>query len=132
MRATQLKQLLCLAVLLTSCWVTPASAWLQIVENYVDTNGHGSALAVRGYHVFLADGPRGLKIFNLSYPRAASLTGRVSVPGGIMEDVAVDGDMVVLTDATNKRVHFVDVWNLMRPRVAATVAAGGDVPRRIH
>lgn len=62
----------------------------------LETDG-GSArqLAVKDDYVFLADGPGGLVIVDLSDPSAPSFSGRVDYSGDVT-GVALDGDLIVL------------------------------------
>lgn len=86
-------------------------------------------VCVQSYYGYLADGAAGLKIINLSNPRYVRTTGSISLPGSFIEQVAVSGDMAVLTD-TNGRIHFVNVRDKMRPRLEWTLETN-DTPRAI-
>ena len=94
------------------------------------TGGDARGIALRDHYVFLADGRGGLKIFNMSNPEVVMLTGRLVLPESFVDQVALDGDMVVLTDTRNKRIHLVDVWDVMRPRLGKTHSLQ-DLPRAV-
>ena len=109
----------------------PLFPQIQVLEKNVNTDGDTRGMAVQDYYVYLADWARGLKIINMSNPHAYVLVGALALPGCFVEQVAVDNNIVVLTDTQNNRIHFVDAHDLMRPRLVESLDVNGDVPRRI-
>ncbi|MFC1885037.1 hypothetical protein ACFL2O_09725 [Thermodesulfobacteriota bacterium] len=118
-------------VLSIGVWGPPASADVDLKERYMKTGGDTRGIDVRKFHVFLADGSKGLKIINLSNPNRAMLTGFLSIPDSFVEQVAVDKNMAVLTDTRNRQIHFVNTRNVYRPELQASLRVEGDIPRRV-
>jgi hypothetical protein len=131
MKTKQIKIVIVLFFLVLTCRF-PAFAQIEVLEKSADTDGDTRGIAVQDYYVYLADGAGGLKIINMSNPYSYVLTGTLSIPGSFVEQVAVDHNIVVLTDTQNNRVHFVDVIDKMRPVLLETLTVNGDVPRRIE
>lgn len=131
MRNPRLARILPLTVLLVVAGSSLAVAANRVQERYMVTGGDTRGVALRDYHAFLADGPAGLKIANLSYPYGVGITGLLAIPDSRVDDVAVDRDTVVLTDSTHGRVHFVDVSDLMRPALLSTLQPQGDTPHQV-
>lgn len=100
-----------------------------VKERNVDTNGETRGIALRDFYAFLADGNAGLKIINMSNRSSFRMKGNLSLPGSFVEQVAVEGDMVVLTDTKKKQVHFVNAWDTSNPELLASLNAQGDTPR---
>ncbi len=115
--------------------VTPLLAvfGIDVIHENVTTNGHAQGVAVQEYYAYIANGSGGLVIVNMSNPHGFITYGRLAIPGGQAEQVAVDGDLVVLTDTstTKGKIHFIDVRNKMRPRLLGTLTCKGSKPRRI-
>jgi hypothetical protein len=131
MRRTHRMTIVFGAVLLIGVWACPALALIDLKERYMDTGGDTRGIAVRNFHVFLAEGPQGLKIANLSNPNGVMITGLLSIPDSFVEQVAVDKDTVVLTDTRNRQIHFVNARDVHRPELLETLRARGDIPRRV-
>lgn len=112
--------------------IYPVYSQIDVLEKNANTDGDTRGIAVQDYYVYLADGTGGLKIINMSNPYCYVLTGALSLPGSFVEQVAVDSNIVVLTDTQNNRVHFVDVSDKMRPELLESPTVNGDVPRRIE
>lgn len=104
---------------------------ISIKERNIDTNGQTRGLALREFYAFLADGDAGLKIINMSNRFSFRRKGSLSLPGSFVEQVAVDADMVVLTDTKKKQVHFVNAWDTSDPELLASLKAQGDTPRAV-
>ena len=104
---------------------------ISVKERNIDTNGETRGLALRDFYAFLADGDAGLKIINMSNRFSFRIKGNLSLPGSFVEQVAVDADMVVLTDTKKKQVHFVDAWDTANPELLASLSAQGDTPRAV-
>ena len=103
---------------------------VDVKEMHIDTAGNTQGLAVAGYYVYLADGTEGLKIINISNRHVFTATGTMVIPGADINQVAVDGDVAVVTD-TYQKVHFVDVDNKMKPTLMGSLPAQGDIPRAV-
>lgn len=104
---------------------------ISVKERNIDTNGQTRGLALRDFYAFLADGGAGLKIINMSNRSSFRMKGNLSLPGSFVEQVAVDGDLVVLTDTKKKQVHFIDAWDTSNPELLASLKAKGDTPRAV-
>jgi len=107
----------------------PLFSQLEIMQYTVASGGDTRGIAVKGYHVYLANGNSGLKIINLTNPRYPLTTGALPLNGRFCDQVAVSGNMVGLTDTDNDFVCFVDAKDKMRPILKAALKAGGDIPR---
>jgi hypothetical protein len=105
---------------------------IKVVSQLVETGGTTLGIDQQGYHLYLADGERGLKIINTSNRRYFVLTGSLPLTGTVNQ-VAVDShDVAVLTDFSGNQVHFVDVDDKMRPYLMSTLPATGGVPRLVR
>ena len=108
-----------------------AFALVDAMAKNLYTNGNTKGIAQMGYYIYLADGDKGLKIINVSNPRYFVTTGVLPMPG-FVEQVAVDSnDMAVLSDTKDKQIHFVDIYDKMRPELKWTLPARGDIPRAV-
>lgn len=112
-------------------WIYPVYSQIVVLEKNANTNGDTRGIAVLDYYVYLADGAGGFKIVNMSNPYLYVITGMLQMSGCFIEQVAVDSNIVVLTDTLNKQIHFVDVSDKMRPELLESLPVTGDVPRRI-
>ncbi|MCK4943073.1 MAG: hypothetical protein KAS65_05815, partial [Candidatus Aminicenantes bacterium] len=112
-------------------WIYPVYSQIEVLEKNANTNGDTRGIAVQDYHVYLADGAGGFKIVNMSNPYLYVITGMLQMSGCFIEQVAVDGNIVILTDTLNNQIHFVDVSDKMRPELLESLTVTGDVPRRI-
>lgn len=106
-------------------------AQIEVLEKNANTDGQARGIVVQDYYVYLADGAGGLKIINMSNPYAYVMAGSLSLPNCFVEQIAVDSNIVVLTDTQNHQVHFVDASDKMRPVLLQSLTVSGDVPRKI-
>lgn len=104
-------------------------ALIEVMQYTVASGGDARGIAVKGYHVYLANGNGGLKIINLSNPRFPLTTGYLPLPDRFCDQVAISGNMVGLTDTDNNYVCFVDVKDRMRPVLKSALRVRGDDPR---
>lgn len=110
----------------------PLFSQVELREKHLDTDGDTRGLALRDHYVFLAEGRRGFKIINVRNPYRFIITGSLAVPGSFIDKLAVNEKMAVLADPDNRLIHFVDITDLMRPELKATLATSGDKPRRVR
>jgi hypothetical protein len=80
----------------------------------IDTDGRSRGVAAQDKYAFVADGDGGLKIINIYNPAGLVQDGNVALDG-FCSHVAVEGDIVVLTDDTQNRVFFVNVFDKHKP-----------------
>ncbi len=85
-----------------------------IKHNKLDTSGRARGVATQDQYAFVADGDDGLKILNISSPTNLKKTGAVGLPG-FAGRVAVEGDLAIVTDTTQNRIHLVDVSDKFSP-----------------
>lgn len=130
MKIKQIKKIMVI-IFIVLAFLRPLSAQIEVLEKSADTDGDTRGIAVQDYYVYLADGTGGLKIINMSNPYSYVLTGALSLPGSFVEQVAVDSNIVVLTDTQNNRIHFVDASDKMRPELLESLTVNGDIPRRV-
>jgi hypothetical protein len=118
-----------LVIFLLLMWVNPVFSQIEVMHKRVETDGNAKGLAVQHYYGYLADGSGGLKIINMSNVKSFRISGSLQFHGSVIEQVAVSGDMAVLTDTTGN-VHFVDVEDKMRPQLKWTLETR-DIPRTV-
>jgi hypothetical protein len=131
MKTKQVEILMGIVILVLVC-LCPAYAQIEVLEKSANTDGDTRGIAVQDYYVYLADGAGGLKIINMSNPYSYVLAGALSLPGCFVEQVAVDSNIVILTDTQNDQVHFVDVSDKMRPELLQSLTVNGDIPRKVE
>jgi hypothetical protein len=90
-----------------------------IKHNWLDTSGRARGIAAQDQYAYIADGDDGLKILNISNPTNLKKTGALGLPG-FAGRVAVEGDLAVVTDTTQNRVHIVDVSDKFNPALKWT------------
>jgi hypothetical protein len=132
-RRARLAAVVFAAVLVTAACQT--ISFRVIKHNRLDTSGRARGVATQDQYAFVADGDDGLKILNISNPTNLKQTGALGLPG-FAGRVAVEGDVAVVTDATQNRVHVVDVsdkfgpvlkWTFKTLDIAREVAIQGSV-----
>lgn len=128
---------LLMAVTLFITAVVPLFSIIDVVHQKLDTDGQAMGVAVQGHYCYVADGTGGLKIINMSNPHGFVNYGRVRIPGGKIEQAAVSGSLVIMTDTTTSatdpfgKVHFVDVQDKMRPRLIGSLPLRGNKSRTV-
>jgi hypothetical protein len=100
-----------------------------IQHNRLDTSGRARGVATQDQYTFIADGDDGLKIVNISNPTNLNKTGAVGLPG-FAGRIAVEGDLAVVTDTTQSRVHLVDVSDKFNPVLKWTFTTS-DIVREV-
>ncbi|MFQ6082726.1 MAG: LVIVD repeat-containing protein [Candidatus Aminicenantia bacterium] len=93
-------------------------AYNTYYEN-VDTNGRAQGVATQNQYAYVADGHRGLKIFNISNPKFVKQVGAVDLPG-FNARVAVEGNIAVLTDTKQNSIYIVDISDKFKPQLKWT------------
>ncbi|TRO54718.1 hypothetical protein E2P64_08580, partial [Candidatus Bathyarchaeota archaeon] len=87
---------------------------------YLSPNVHG--LTIEGHFAYLAEGPTGLNILNITNPQAPTPVDTVNTPGFAM-DVIVDGGLAFVADE-NSGIQIVDISN----PYAASIIGSYDTP----
>jgi len=119
-------------------WISRYASWLAIVfavmfltascqtlplkkvrHNRMDTSGRARGVAAQDEYAFVADGEDGLAIVNISNPKSLQKRGSVGLPG-FAGRVAVEGNLAVVADATQNRLHLVDISDKFTPALKWT------------
>jgi len=113
------RRALAVLALLLSAFACQTITYRVIKHNKLDTSGRARGVAIQNQYAFVADGDDGLAIVNISSPTNLKKTGSVALPG-FAGRVAVEGDLAVVTDAAQNRVHLVDVSDKFNPALQWT------------
>ena len=105
----ELKRFICFFVVVTFCLFFNGCPPYEIGHDYTDTNGLARGIAVQNIYAYIADGVRGLKIFNISNPESIHQVGQIDLPG-FNDQIHVSGNIAVVNDSDLKKVYIINSW----------------------
>jgi len=91
--------------------------------NEVDTPGSALAVEKRGNHLFVADGPGGLQVFNAIDPGNPTLAYTLNAAAGA-RDLTLSGNHAFVA-AGNSGLHIVNILDPLSPFIEGTAATEG-------
>ena len=99
------------------------SAYLH-ASGAVRTPGDAQAVVLSGSHAYVADGPSGLQVIDISNPGAPAVIGSVDTPGDA-RGVAVAGSYAYVADGA-AGLQLVDISDPAHPALVGGGVAPGD------
>ena len=106
--------------------IAGSTLFAEIIEvGNIDTPGDATDVVVRGDYAYIADGPSGLRIVNISNPEEPENTGSLDTDGSTLA-LAVEGDLAYLADGMRGLV-IVDISNPEEPQAIGEFSAGMSI-----
>ncbi len=102
------------------CNVSNPYAVTQPSPGYIDTPGNATAVLVDGGIAYVADGPSGIQIVDISDPSAPVIIGSADTPGNAVK-LAMQGNTLFVADRTGG-VQVFDVSTPTSPVAVANIA----------
>ena len=112
--------------IITAIMLACSCIFAEIIEvGNIDTPGDATDVVVRGDYAYIADGPSGLGIVNISNPEEPENTGSLDTDGSTLA-LAVEGDLAYLADGMRGLV-IVDISNPEEPEAIGEFSVGMSI-----